>query len=90
MCSASAHAVVLIGGDGEEFGLGEDESARERVARRDARAPVSHARDGPGARARRDEHHVEARLVTVHTVQDDLRAAQCIRLETNILNILNN
>ena len=72
----SAHAVVLVGGDGEEFGLGEDDCARERVARREARAPVGDARPGARAGARRDEHHVEARLVAVHTVQDDLQAAQ--------------
>lgn len=73
------HAVILVGSYGEEFGFGEDDRSGERVARCEAGAPVGGPRSGSARRpagARRDEHHVEAGLVSVHTIQNDLHASQ--------------
>lgn len=72
--------------EGDEAGHGEREGARERVARRETRSPVgghtlsraastsASACAGAGIGIGRDEHHVDARLVPVPRVQEDLRA----------------
>lgn len=55
----TTHSVVLVGGDGGELGLGEDEGTKVFGA-------------GHVLGLRVDVHHMEARLVPVHGVEDDL------------------